>query len=182
MQKKVAQAGYTMIEAIAFLGVVAMFMVAIYVTINRMMDRYKISRLGTQIVELQKGIDYRFSSSESYNDITLPLLIEEKIAPSDMISNNKLYHTFAGPVTIATVRGGYAYNITFAQLSRAPCIELALQEWRNSHNSHLLSIRINGLTYSWKENAVRKLPLTLEEARIVCNTANRGNTIIWQFQ
>jgi type II secretory pathway pseudopilin PulG len=71
MKNKNLQSGYTMVEAIGFLGILAMLAVAIISTINSMMDKYKLSRIGNQISELQKAIDYRFSSAENFNDLTV---------------------------------------------------------------------------------------------------------------
>lgn len=60
MEKQKSQSGYTLIEAIMFIGVIAMLAIAVINLINSMLDKYRISRVTQQIVDLQKNIDFRF--------------------------------------------------------------------------------------------------------------------------
>jgi len=181
MKNMKSQKGYTMVEAISFLGIVAMLAVSVFVLINRMIDRYKISRVGTQIVELQKAIDYRFASAEGFGNLRATLLIDESIAPSDMVRGaNQLRHTYAGAVTIRSTMNNFAYAITFEDIPQTPCVELLLQEWALGHNSHLISINANGTFFDWNPNSANRLPITLNDANELC--VDGDNEIIWQFQ
>lgn len=60
MEEQKSQSGYTLIEAIMFIGVIAMLAIAVINLINSMLDKYRISRVTQQIVDLQKNIDFRF--------------------------------------------------------------------------------------------------------------------------
>lgn len=64
MEEQKSQSGYTLIEAIMFIGVIAMLAIAVINLINSMLDKYRISRVTQQIVDLQKNIDFRFSAAE----------------------------------------------------------------------------------------------------------------------
>ena len=68
MEKQKSQSGYTLIEAIMFIGVIAMLAIAVINLINSMLDKYRISRVTQQIVDLQKNIDFRFSAAENFGD------------------------------------------------------------------------------------------------------------------
>lgn len=182
MKDKKSQLGYTLIESIAFLSVMAMLSVAIFSTISKMLDKYKLSRIGNQIVDLQKSIDQRFIASESFAQLTAKLLIAERLVPTDMIANGKLYHAFAGPVTITASRGNRAYDIDFTQLGRAQCVELAMIDWRSRYTTHLISVSINEDVFEWKGPSAKKLPITLLHADASCKDGGRVNTITWQFQ
>lgn len=57
MNRLKAEAGYTLIESIGFIAVISMLAISIISLINNMLDKYRMSRVTQQIVELQK---YRF--------------------------------------------------------------------------------------------------------------------------
>ena len=74
MEEQKSQSGYTLIEAIMFIGVIAMLAIAVINLINSMLDKYRISRVTQQIVDLQKNIDFRFSAAENFGDLESKLL------------------------------------------------------------------------------------------------------------
>ena len=90
MKHRKTQSGYTMIESIAFLGIVIMLGVSVLTLISRMIDKYKLSRIGQQVIELQKAVDLRYAASANYASVSVANLLKEKLAPSYMIANKKL--------------------------------------------------------------------------------------------
>lgn len=181
MRKLKSESGYTLIESIAFLGVMAMLAVAVIMTINKMHDRYKLSRVGNQIVDLQKSIDYRFSAAENFSAIDIPMLRKENLIPGDMLTETGVFHSYAGPVEIKPTRGGFAYTIEFKELPIAACMELAMIDWSMGHTSHLVNVRVNGKNHDWK-GLTTELPITLDMAEKLCTNAGNNNNILWQFQ
>jgi len=181
-QQKKQSGGYTMIESIAFLGIVIMLGVSVMTLISRMHDKFKLSRVGQQVVELQKAIDYRYVSAPNYKDLSVENLINEKLAPNDMVSDGNLYHAYAGAVSVNHSVDYYSYRITFSQLPAAACVELAMQEWNTKHTAHLLTLKINDTKFAWNGTANRQLPISLDQAENLCTRANDSNTIVWQFQ
>lgn len=181
MKHRKTQSGYTMIESIAFLGIVIMLGVSVLTLISRMIDKYKISRIGQQVIELQKAVDLRYSASPNYADISVSDLLKEKLAPSDMVANKKLYHSFAGPVNVKSGAYGYTYLITFSKLPQQPCVELAMLGWSDKYTAHLLSVKINSAKFSWTGTPSRRLPIDIAIAQKQCKD-NDNNTIVWQFQ
>lgn len=175
------ESGYTLIESIGFIAVLTMLTVAIISLVSNMLDKYRVSRVTQQIVDIQKAIDYRFSSKEDYSDLTVKLLIDEKIIPGDMTEGNKFFHAYKGDVKIKDARGSSVYEIEFAGLPLQPCIELAMIDWTSGHNSHLLYMSVNGTNFVWFGKENKLLPMQLGNALTACK-ANRSNEIVWQFQ
>lgn len=182
MKQLKVQSGYTMIESIAFLGIVIMLGVAVLTLISRMQDKFKISRIGQQVIELQKAIDYRYSSAANYQDLDVHDLIDEKLPPNDMVVDNNLYHSFGGPVVVRPNGDNYSYRIEFHNLPKDPCVELAVQEWSDKHTAHLLTIKVNSAKFSWNGTPSRMLPVNITQAELLCTSGGRNNTIVWQFQ
>lgn len=181
MKKQNSQSGYTLVESIMFIGVMIMLSISIIMLINNMLDKYRISRITQQIVDLQKNIDFRFSAAENFNDLDENLLINEKIVPGDMTSGHEIYHAYHGDVIISNARQGSVYEVTFNKLPHNACIELAMVDWMSGYNSHLVHIKINNKYFTWQGKNATKLPMEYSNALDACNN-NRNNVITWQFQ
>lgn len=181
MKRQNEQSGYTLIESIMFIGVVIALAISIITLINNMLDKYRISRVTQQIVDLQKNIDFRFSIAENFDELDTKLLNDESIVPGDMVQGNKIYHAYKGEVTIASARQGSVYEITFNDLPHNACIELAMVDWMSGYNSHLVHIKVNSKYFTWQGKNATKLPMEYTNAFDACNYS-RSNTITWQFQ
>ena len=150
MEKQKSQSGYTLIEAIMFIGVIAMLAIAVINLINSMLDKYRISRVTQQIVDLQKNIDFRFSAAENFGDLESKLLTGESIVPGDMVGGNKIYHAYKGEVTIKSAQQDSVYEVTFKDLPYNACTELAMIDWMTGYNSHLVHIKVNSKYFTWQ--------------------------------
>lgn len=184
MKKQINESGYTLIESIMYIGIICMLGISIVSLINTMLDKYRMSRITQQIKDLQKNIDFRFSAAENYKLLSnsdLSLLIEERIIPGDMISDNDLYHAYNGEVEITSNMDDSAYDITFYDLPYTTCVELAMIDWVNGHNSHLLHIKVNDTYFTWQGKNAQKLPMLYSQAIETCQMDNE-NEITWRFQ
>ena len=180
MEKQKLQSGYTLIEAIMFIGVIAMLAIAVINLINSMLDKYRISRVTQQIVDLQKNIDFRFSAAENFGDLESKLLTGESIVPGDMVGGNKIYHAYKGEVTIKSAQQDSVYEVTFKDLPYNACTELAMIDWMTGYNSHLVHIKVNSKYFTWQGKNATKLPMEYDNAITACQD-NRNNVITWQF-
>ena len=183
MKERSSQVGYTMIESIMFIGVMIAIGIAIISLVNSMLDKYRISRVTQQIVDLQKNIDFRFSSAENFKDLENNLISKESIVPGDMLSDGKIYHAYKGNVTIKSdaSRKYSVYDIEFDSLPYNACLELAMVDWMSGYSSHLLHIKVNGKFFTWQGKNATKLPMEYTNAAGVCKDS-RDNVIVWQFQ
>lgn len=181
MRKQEKEDGYTLVESIMFIGVVCMLSIAIIVLVNSMLDKYRMSRVTQQIVDIQKNIDFRFSAAENFADITPKLLNEEKIVPGDMVDGNKIYHAYKGEVTIKPARENSVYEVAFTDLPYNACVELAMIDWMTGYNSNLVHIKVNSKYFTWQGTNATKLPMDYSDAMSACKDS-RNNVITWQFQ
>ena len=149
--------------------------------INSMLDKYRISRVTQQIVDLQKNIDFRFSAAENFGDLESKLLTGESIVPGDMVGGNKIYHAYKGEVTIKSAQQDSVYEVTFKDLPYNACTELAMIDWMTGYNSHLVHIKVNSKYFTWQGKNATKLPMEYDNAITACQD-NRNNVITWQFQ
>lgn len=181
MRRLKSEAGYTLIEAIAFMGVISMLAVSIITLVNNMLDKYRMSRVTQQIVDIQKNIDFRFSAAENFKDLTTELITKEKIVPGDMVAGNKIYHAYKGEVTIKSERENSVYEVSFTNLPYNACVELAMVDWLSGYNSNVVHIKVNQTYFTWQGTNSSRLPMEYGHALAAC-ADNRNNVITWQFQ
>ncbi len=181
MKNKSSQSGYTLLEAIMFIGVITAVAIAIVSVTSKMLDRYRISRASSQLVEIQRAIANRFAASPGYGEIKTSgssqtnvdkLLKREKLLPADIYwKNNVPYHKLNGKIVInsqyvGNVTGTGTYNrrsdtnvspynvfqVFFYGLTQKQCVELASMSWDNVEYNVLLTIQINGgNTFYWQK-------------------------------
>lgn len=202
MKKTSEQTGYTLIESIAFICIITMVAIAIISVVSHMLDRYKISRVTSQVVELQKNIINRCAAAESYYSCIKKygstcvqgmgkMLCTENLVPGDMECNgNTLYHKYGGKVTFNSysvsnrgLTGGYNFRIDFIDIPQKACIELATQNWAHDQYSNLIRMFINDTECTWRSEWTPNciMPLSNTKAMQLCNKKEK-NKIYWNFQ
>ncbi len=181
MKRTQNQRGYTLLESIMFIAVITAISIGIVKVINSMLDRYKISRLTSQVTELQKMINVRFAASENYRKLNLSLISAEKLYPGDINwDGTKMLHKYGGDIDVKSKLSGRAYDITFKQLPKTACVELAIQNWAHDQYSNLIHMNVNGYPVKWR-NATYIMPLSVVKAETLCSK-ELDNEIIWRFQ
>ena len=96
MKRSDGEKGATMVEIIMILGILGALSVSIATLVNSMYDRYRVSRVCGQIEEFKKLINNRYIADGRYSNVSVATVIEEGIAPKDMVSGKKLYHSYNG--------------------------------------------------------------------------------------
>ena len=172
--------GATLVEVIMVLGIIGAFGVSIATLVTSMYDRYRVSRVGGQIEELQKTINNRYVADGQYTNASIETLIEEEIAPKDMVDGKKLFHSYHGEVTLKGSSDNY--EITFSDLPQKVCIELGIMNWTVDNTSNLVSLSINNEKFNWPwVETGKKLPAQAAEVSAACRN-NDENVIKWTFQ
>lgn len=182
---KSSQLGRSMIEMIGVIGIISVVGTAIIKTVSTIFDRYKQSLITTQVRDLQKNIRTRYSAVGSYNELSvaakLPDLIKDRVIPFGMVSDNKVYHSYNGPVKLAG--SGATYTITFSDMTRGGCTDLLNLNWAVNDTSDLISLKAGGKTFSWTSTEEdTKLPIVGLTAWKFCDEDRAKNEIIWTFQ
>ncbi len=180
------QKGYTMIETIGVLAIIAVVGSSAVAFLNKAFLRYKITRLSQQVVEMQKSIDKRYAAKKTYDNLTVPVLITERLLPADMVyKNGMLYHRLKGTATVTLGENNESYTITFNAVPRNACVELAAQNWGLDQRVILDNIIIGNNKLKWKcgvgEQNCFAMPLNATQANQVCAGANNQNNISWTF-
>lgn len=182
--KKSNEFGRTMLETLAFLSFMGVLAIGAIKVANSVLDKYRMSRIGTQLNDLHKNITARFMSVGKYN-IDVDKLIEERVIPTDMIqSDGSLIHAYGGR---ARVKGeNSTFKVTFLSLNRNVCIEMALLNWTIHDTTSLVSLSINDDKFIWSDtaplvNATYSLPVTMDNALYSCEDGSE-NTLVWEFE
>lgn len=183
---KINESGRTMLEVLMVMGIAGMLAVSVYAMVGKVMDKYKLSKIGTQIQSVRKGVYDRYSVVGNYKEIKkgkVDNLIETGAIPRDVISGNKLRHAFGGEIDIDG--DGDRFSITFNEIPKKACIELALLDWKVDDTSLLHSIKIGGSDFYWEPVTVadrsKALPITVAKAHDPAICKDRNNVITWVF-
>ena len=190
--KKEHERGYTMIEVIAVTCVIVMVMSGMAALVNSMFSKFKDNQLLNQVTDLRKLISERYAATGNYSDLSVKNLINEGIAPSDMVKGDKMINAYVGQIILGpanTYGSGLSYTMEFRNLPQNICIQAAGMNWRVDDTSTLVSLKINKNTYTWPINQIgnkpqpglNTLPITMTQAQSACNSKD-NNIITWEFQ
>lgn len=189
---KCSEFGRTMIEVIGVLAILTAVSVGINKFINNMHDKYKISRISQQIIDLRKNISNRYVANGDYSVISVQEIIKSNVAPSDMIDNGKIIHAYNAEVTFSGAHD--TYQITFPKLPHTVCLELAVMNWNFGGSSDLFRLKINDTEFNWPimANGGKELPVSLSDASAACIippdkdeggvAEYNNNSITWTFR
>lgn len=195
MKRDITQLGRTMIEMLAVLSILGVLITSITTVVYSMYDKYKSSTIISQIRDLRKAINSRYSALGVYTGLTSKILIDERLAPPQMVQGQKLLHPYQGEVTLAVGNVGgrnRSYKISFPALPYKNCVELATLNWELEATATLSNITINKSSFGWPINTVGSdgvnsgvtattLPITFSKASTACKSGDT-NEIIWEFQ
>lgn len=129
----------------------------------------------------KKLINNRYIADGRYSNVSVATVIEEGIAPKDMVSGKKLYHSYNGEVTVKGAAD--SYEITFADLPQKVCVELGILNWTVDNSSDLVSMNINGKSFKWPwvAGSGNKLPAQMSDVAAACKDGDE-NVVKWNFQ
>ena len=213
--RKQQQYGRSMIEMMGYIAVVMAVTVGIGHMISGAYGDYKFSKANMQITDLANSISKAGAIEENYSliidmingtgEVTNTQKAEGlKLIPSSFrVKGRKIFHAFGGEVKIGIpasddVSGTNYENkfyITFYNLNRNQCIDLAVKDWLKSKYTDLYAIVINGTSgaaWYWpaytaaggdnvlpvKRSAVAGVSATQDDGQ--CKD-NNNNSIMWVF-
>ena len=100
MKSKFDMIGRTMWETIAAMSIIGLLTVGFVKLASTVMERYKLSRIGQQVTDLQKAINFRYMSKGRYNGANLEKMAEEGAVPYE-VKNGA--HAFGGTIEIGGI-------------------------------------------------------------------------------
>ncbi|MBQ8465405.1 MAG: prepilin-type N-terminal cleavage/methylation domain-containing protein [Alphaproteobacteria bacterium] len=196
--------GSTMIEMMGVLGILGVLAASVYHLIDSALNHYRVSQGLIQVTSLQKNISRFYAAAGNYNDLsktdTLKKLIKDNVIPQNMkAGDNAIRHVFGGDVELKNVNytnelssSSTSFSITFKNLDRRVCVDMATITWPDRDSANLLSIKIGTVKYTWPVYATtgddsKVLPITEGMAMDTCLSEAGKNTnklvsITWEFR
>ena len=199
------QTGATMLETLGVLTIVIMLGVSSIKLIGNIMAMFKQGMVVSEIQDLQKAITDRYKFEGSYKSLfegkndegVVQYLCNNKIAPFQMCSGNRMYHRMGGSVWV--IPSGYyegenfiadynKYAMTFWGLTDKTCLLAAQIDWNKQKKSSVFRMLINSdkvnnlivdVPYN-KQVGSKTFPASVSDITKACSNDN-DNTIEWVF-
>ena len=200
MKDKSSQAGYTMVESILYIGLISVVVVSIMSLVHKAYDKYRISRIVSQVSELETAVfkrcvaaqDYSNCSAD-YNQNIAKMLCSEGLVPGDVgckgDNGDEIYHRYGGQITFsmesfATLKlaQGSSFSMTFTNVPSQACVDLLRQNWKTSPYATLVVLTVNGTICKWRNVAANECSLPVSMSQITTFCSGNNNSIKWTFQ
>jgi len=155
-RRESSQNGRSMLELMGYMGAVIVIVAGISKIVNNVFGEFRMSEASIQLTDLSTAIVQASAIDIDYSDIVKTISNLEnaegrKIIPNSFrLTKNKIYHALGGEVTVSVPKNEYdasktgdKFAITFSNLSREQCIELAMKDWKTNKIADLYAIIIN---------------------------------------
>ena len=160
MKTKANERGYTMLEAIIYIGLLIALGGWLASLAHNVHYRYKVGRVTQQVLELKKAISHFTATSETYTNLSIQNMNSGSALPLDMRTSNntKAKHALGGEILLGCaqtlVPGNiddykYLFYITFKNLSQKACVEVLTQGQFYGDGSELDALIVNS-NKGWK--------------------------------
>ena len=192
---KVEENGSSLVEVLGVLAIIAVLAVSVWSLVSSAWSRYRLSQTLAQLQSLQKGINRMYASAGKYDDLAtdgIKKLLDNNVPPKDMrAGSNALHHAMGGSVEVAPVFNnsleGYgkacdSFTITFKNLNKKACAELAAYSWIGNDSANIVSITVKATKYVWPAHEAGEHALPIEQAEAMSLCAESPLDITWEFR
>ena len=152
IKNKHAQAGFTLLELILYVGIVALTMISVYKFYHKKEIDTKVYVLNKNLQVIDNSIQGTFpviggtySPITNFSSLTSAFAIGANMIPQSMVIDaNNIGNDFGGTLTFSavTVSGTAGYAITLTNIPTDACAKLAT----SSYGANVQEIAINGTT------------------------------------
>ncbi|WAC74562.1 type 4 pilus major pilin [Roseateles sp. SL47] len=160
------QAGASLLEAIAFLGVAATIVVGAVALLSNAFSGARSNRSQEEVAAISTGVKRLFmAQAGAYGNGSLnEVLVQAKVFPSTLaVEGNSVFNAWNGAVT---VNGSAAtFDISYANVPQQVCVDLV------ATSGQWISVAVNG-------SGAMTPPITPVQAAAQCTQAN-ANTVVW---
>ena len=151
--------GYTMIEAVMYIGILIILGGVLAGYAHKAMERYKTGRAVQQIVDLKKAVLHFTAADEDYSNVSIEKMQKSRSLPPDMRSGDqtRALHALGGTVEIGPVSEAplnadddnkyHMFFIRFNHLSKEACIEILTQGQFYGDGSEMDTLIVHGKLY-----------------------------------
>lgn len=157
MDIKKTQSGRSMVEMMGYLMVAMGVIVAVGRIVSSAFDSHKYSIAALQLSDLVSGIVRSSAIDVDYTNVINKAkkgdreLIPESFRVAGSGNNAVIYHAFGGTVTIDLFQNTTEkFAVTFNNLSKKQCVEMALRDWSKNQYADLFAIIVRDYTWYWQ--------------------------------
>lgn len=112
--------GYSLIELIMVVGLIAFLMTSIYIFYQRISNKYEANMISQQLMILNDNINKSFATTLSPSELTNQFMIASKMVPDALIiDNNKISNGYGGALNLGI--DGNNYTITLQNVPNNVC-------------------------------------------------------------
>lgn len=155
MNNKTDMFGRTMFETIAAISVVGLITAGVAKIAGTALERYRLSRIGQNVIDLQKAINFRYMAKGNYKDLDWDEMT--KYVPFEIRGKK---HAFGGNIKIGGLQVDgeqdadmfRRYYVQFDDLPDNACTALGDMQWGYDGSSSLVYIEIG--SYKTSDNPV----------------------------
>lgn len=156
MNTKKTQSGRSMVEMMGYLMVAMGVIVAMGRIVSSAFDAHKYSVASLQLNDLVSGIVRASAIDVDYSKVVAKVkegnreLIPESFRVAGSGNNAVIYHAFGGTVDVDIYDNKEKFFVTFNNLSKKQCVEMALRDWSKNQYADLFAIIVGGKTWYWQ--------------------------------
>lgn len=156
MNTKKTQSGRSMVEMMGYLMVVMGVIVAMGRIVSSVFDAHKYSVAALQLNDLVSGIVRSSAIDVDYSKVVDKVkkgdreLIPESFRVAGNGNNTVIYHAFGGTVDVDIYDNKEKFFVTFNNLSKKQCVEMALRDWSKNQYADLFAIIVGDSTWYWQ--------------------------------
>lgn len=120
--------GFTLTEVLLVLGIAAIIIIIIFLTLPKVIASSKASQDAKNVVFLQSAIRGIYNGQASYSGVSTDVLLKAKVVPDNMIANpeqgsgSDIINAFSGKVYIGIVTNGF--SIALANIPPDACVKI----------------------------------------------------------
>lgn len=175
MNNKTDMFGRTMFETIAAISVVGLITAGVAKIAGTALERYRLSRIGQNVIDLQKAINFRYMAKGNYKDLDWDEM--KKYVPFEIRGKT---HAFGGNIEIGGIQvdGDQAdinrrYYVQFDDLPDNACTALGDMQWGYDGSSSLVYIEIG------ESGKIYENPVSINKLDNFCDN---GVSMKWVFE
>lgn len=170
------QAGFSAIELMLVLGVIAIATVAIIRAMGANTDKANSQIMMTDITYIINGIRSAYTSSDKgYDALNNSVAIALKVIPTNLrINGDRITNQFGGEVKIAPGSDVSIFTLTYDKVPSSVCQQVI----NGLGGGNFLKIEVNG-TIVYQNDTNGTHPIAPAEVSSNCNNANNSVPIIY---
>ncbi len=185
MNNKTDMFGRTMFETIAAISVVGLITAGVAKIAGTALERYKLSRIGQNVIDLQKAINFRYMAKGNYKDLKWDKM--KQYVPFELRGQT---HAFGGDIEIGGIKVDgeqdddmlRRYYVQFDNLPDNACTALGDMQWGYDGSSSLVYIKIgekDEIEKEEKKDEIYENPVSINKLDELCVN---GVSMKWVFE